>query len=471
LVRGEVSNLNRNKASGHIYFTLKDADACLDCVMYRSDAERLKFEPAVGMELLANGRIGVYPSRGRYQLYASSLRPIGQGALELAFRQVKAKLEAEGLFDAGRKKAIPNYPLRIVLITSRGAAALQDMLKVLRRFSWLKIRLYPVPVQGEGSAQKIAVAIRHVNQAIEDVGGTDVILLGRGGGSLEDLWAFNEEIVARAVAESKIPVVTGIGHEVDVSIADLAADYHAHTPTEAAQVITANWRLAGDHLDGSSHSLRRALRVVVTDVRQRLEMVERHEAFRRPKDRIDALRQRLDDRHYLLVKGQDRILRTARDRLQAAGHGLERYLPGALLRLAGVVGERRRRLDQAFAQRLRTSNQRLIGLHASLQAAHPRVALRLAAQRLDVAGTGLARAWRGSQQTTAARLEATARQLEAVSPQAVLRRGYTITSRKKDGAPLRSAAELKPGDKIVTRFADGQTESVVEDTKQLSLFD
>ena len=200
LVQGEVSNLNRNKTSGHLYFTLKDPEACIDCVMFRGENAALKFQPLDGMELLADGRIGVYPQRGRYQLYVNTLRPIGQGALELAFQQMRAKLEAEGLFAAARKKPIPAYPSRIVLITSREAAALQDLLKVLRRFAWLRLMLYAVPVQGDGAAEKIAGAIRHVNARIDAAGGADVILLARGGGSLEDLWCFNEEIVARAVA-------------------------------------------------------------------------------------------------------------------------------------------------------------------------------------------------------------------------------------------------------------------------------
>src|SRR5438270_3038179 len=163
LVRGEVSNYNRNKSSGHVYFTLKDSAACIDCVLFQSDAARVKFEVLDGMELLAHGRIGVYPQRGRYQLYVSTLRPLGQGALELAFRQLRAKLDAEGLFAAERKKPLPRYPLRIALITSREAAALHDMLKVLRAFPWLRVMLYPAPVQGDGAATKIAAAIHHLN--------------------------------------------------------------------------------------------------------------------------------------------------------------------------------------------------------------------------------------------------------------------------------------------------------------------
>ena len=231
LVKGEVSNFKAHAASGHLYFTLKDATACINCVMWKSDAARVKFRPTDGMELLTGGRVAVYAEQGKYQLYVTSLRPIGQGALELALRQLRARLEAEGLFAAARKKPLPPYPLNIALVTSRQTAALQDMLKVLRRFPWLRLSLFHAPVQGDGAGERIADAIAQLNASRDRP--TDVLLLARGGGSLEDLWAFNEEVVARAIAASRIPVVTGIGHEIDVSIADLVADHHAHTPTEA----------------------------------------------------------------------------------------------------------------------------------------------------------------------------------------------------------------------------------------------
>jgi exodeoxyribonuclease VII large subunit len=191
LVKGELSNFKANAASGHFYFTLKDKDACVDCVMFQSEAARVKFKPRDGMELLASGSVRVYAQRGKYQLYTTSLQPLGQGALELAFQQLRAKLQDEGLFDESRKKPLPEFPMRIAIVTARGAAALQDMLKVLRRFPWLKLMVYSVPVQGDGAAPQIAAAIRHLNKRhARDLGGVDVILLGRGGGSLEDLWAF-----------------------------------------------------------------------------------------------------------------------------------------------------------------------------------------------------------------------------------------------------------------------------------------
>src|SRR3954447_3534253 len=217
-VRGEVSNYRLHGASGHAYFTLKDASACIDCVMFRSEVAMLRFAPADGLELIATGRVTVYGQRGRYQIQVSSLEPLGQGALELARRQIQQKLEAEGLFDPDRKRPLPRYPRRIVLVTSTGTAAVQDMLKVLRRFAFLEVAVYHVPVQGDGSAEKIAAALTELNRSPRAT--YDLILLGRGGGSLEDLWEFNEEVLVRAVAASRIPVITGIGDEIDVSIGD-----------------------------------------------------------------------------------------------------------------------------------------------------------------------------------------------------------------------------------------------------------
>lgn len=471
LVKGEVSNYNQNKSSGHVYFTLKDAKACVDCVMFRSEAARLKFDPGDGMELLAAGRIGVYPQRGRYQLYVNTLRPLGQGALELAFQQVRRKLEAEGLFEPERKKPLPAYPTRVVIVTSREAAALHDILKVLRRFPWLRLMLYPVPVQGDGAAAKIAAAIAHVNATLGAAGAADVILLARGGGSLEDLWPFNEEAVARAVAASRIPVVTGIGHEVDVSIVDLAADHHAHTPTEAAQVITAQWRGAGEQLDATGSRLLRGLRTLVADARQRLRAVERHEAFRRPTDRVNMLRQLLDDRQRALSVAQERLFRDSRDRVNDAAARLAGFLPATVGRFRERLAERRQRLNQVFSAGLRNARDRLTRAATMLQEHHPRLQVRLASQKLDSLESRLSVTARRTVQSKSQHLDALARELEAVSPQSVLRRGYTMTTRKRDGLPLRSAADVKPGDKLVTRFADGEVQSVAQDSKQMSLFE
>jgi exodeoxyribonuclease VII large subunit len=426
LVKGETSNFKLHGASGHAYFTLKDAKACIDCVMFRDDAARLKFMPEDGMELIATGRVAVYPARGRYQLYVTALEPAGQGALELAFRQLCAKLEREGLFSADRKRQLSNYPARIALVTSTQTAALQDMLKVLRRFPWISVLIYHVPVQGDGAGDKIAASITHLNSA-KNAGPIDLILLARGGGSLEDLWAFNVESVARAIVASRIPIVTGIGHEIDVSIADLCADYHAHTPTEAAQVVTAHWRNASDTLLAGTLRLGRALRNAFQESRQRLESIERHDFFRRPIQRIQEWQQEIDDHQ--------------------------------------------RVLSAAIKARLQDANLLLTRKESRLQQRHPRHVVKLLRQRFDQVAVRLTRNMRDNLARRHLVIESLSKRLEAVSPQQVLNRGYTMTFMKKEGKLIRLAAAVKPGDRIITRFADGQVESSVEDTRQLKLFD
>ena len=447
-VRGEVSNYKHHGSSGHAYFTLKDTDACIDCVMFKSDFAKLKFKPSDGLELLATGRVGVYGQRGRYQLYVTNLLPVGQGALELAFQQMRAKLEREGLFERDRKKPLPRYPQHLALVTSKETAALQDMLKVLRRFPFLKLSVYHVPVQGDGSAEKIAAAIHDLNERRAKLG-VDVILLARGGGSLEDLWEFNEEVVARAIVASRIPVVTGVGHEVDVSIADLVADYHAHTPTEAAQVVTAHWRNARQFLDDAELRVRKGLRDTLTYYRQRVTTIERHEVFRRPLDRVNQLRQLVDDREKDLTHGVTSRLHVLHRRLSEHARRLDKHRPAAL------IDRLRQRLDHRE--------------HTLALALRSRV--RLTASGLTSSERRLRSAAKVRQQAFRKELDSLEAQLRLVGPEQVLQRGYSITCHKKTGQVIRSAAQVKPGDKLVTRLADGQIESVTDDSNQPGLFE
>ncbi len=472
LVKGEVSNYKAHAASGHSYFTLKDAGASISCVMWRSDAVRLKFQPTDGMELLATGTVSVYPQQGKYQLYVSTLHPLGQGALELAFQQLKAKLEAEGLFNPARKKPLPLYPMRIVLMTSTATAALQDMLKVLRRFPWLKLFVYHVPVQGDGSAAKIAAAIQHLNRRASQLQGIDVILLGRGGGSLEDLWEFNEEIVTRAIVASKIPIVTGIGHEIDTSIADLAADYHAHTPTEAAQIIIQQWKNATDLLDVSTLRLRRAMRTMIATAQQQLTEVQRHEMFRRPLDRINQLRQLLDDRQRAMAFKIGQRLRINQRQIAELSDRLEEHRPKFL------ISRHRQKLDRLETEltdlardRLRSIRDRLQDLIARLAERHPKHQIQLAAQQLNTLQSSLQRAITSELKRQGMQLQNFDAQLRALGPEHVLSRGYSLTTLKKSGAVIRRASQLKPGDKLVTRLSEGAVESIVEDSNQLPLFE
>lgn len=426
LVRGEVSNISVHGGSGHVYFTLKDADACIDCVMWRSDAERMKFTPADGMELLAVGSVAVYPQRGRHQLYVRTLSPLGQGALELAFQQLRKKLAGEGLFAPERKKPLPAYPLRIAIVTGPQAAALHDMLKVLRRFPWLRLFVYGVPVQGGGAAAAISAAIQHLSRRHESIGGIDVVLLARGGGSLEDLWAFNEEVVARAIATSKIPIITGIGHEVDVSIADLVADYHAHAPTEAAQVVTAHWRGVADAIEASTTRLRRGLRSMTQSATQRLDHITRHPFFRRPTDGFNALRQLIDDRH----------------------RGLRVAMNARIWELRRDLGE----IQQSLAE------------HS------PAVRVGLLRERIAHGASRLTYAGRTDVQRRLSKLDSLDRELRAVSPESVLKRGFSLTTLKKTGQVVRSVSQVKGGETLVTRVADGSVESTADDPKQPKLF-
>lgn len=484
IVKGEVSNANGRASSGHLYFTLKDATACIDCVLWRDDAARVKFQIDDGLEVLATGRIGVYAQRGRYQLYVNELRPLGQGALELAFRQLREKLEREGLFAPERKREIPKYPRRIVLVTSRQTAALQDMLKVLRRYPWLQLYVYHVPVQGDGAAQQIAAALLHVDrhhhQALSDGdergpggggGGADVLLLARGGGSLEDLWCFNEETLARAIFRSGIPIVTGIGHEVDTSIADLVADHHAHTPTEAAQMIVQHWRLARDLTTNAALRLRRGVRQVLTSAQRQLAQIERHETFRRPLFRVYMFRQLLDDRGKALQIGMSEHVRRLRRRLDEIGKRVDAQHPSLLI---AAARERLRDDEQALASlmalRLRRSRESLNARETRLVERHPRHRVRLAQQHLADLESRFRRLLHDDIARRSQRLDALARQLQAIGPERVLQRGFSLTFRKKDGTLIRSIQQIKPGDRLVTRFADGQAEWTAEDAKQMRLF-
>src|SRR5436190_6467024 len=307
-VMGEVSNLAR-PASGHLYCKLKDAGSQLSTVIYRGVALRLRFDLRDGMEVIVRGRIDVYVPRGEYQLQVEEIQPKGIGPLELAFRQLKEKLSAKGYFLPGRKKKLPHFPRRVALVTSPTGAAVRDMLEILnRRWPALEVWVCPVPVQGEGAAPKIAEAITKLN-TLPDI---DVLIVGRGGGSLEDLWPFNEEVVADAIHASRIPVVTGVGHETDLTIADLVADVRGLTPTDAAlKVTTPALAEVVDWLDGCEGNLRTLLRKRLELARVRLRDLSGRRSFRQPLQQIRENEQRVDELG-------ERMRRALRGRLQQA---------------------------------------------------------------------------------------------------------------------------------------------------------
>ncbi|MBI2471905.1 MAG: exodeoxyribonuclease VII large subunit [Planctomycetes bacterium] len=322
-VVGEVSNLKK-PTSGHVYLTLKDADAQLQAVMFKFAANTLKFELKDGMAVLAFGSVTVYEARGQYQLVIEKIEPKGIGALQLAFLQLKERLEKEGLFDIAHKKPLPLVPQKIAVVTSLTGAAIRDILNVInRRFAKVEILIYPVKVQGEGASQEIAQAINDLNT----IPGIDVMIVGRGGGSLEDLWAFNEEVVARSIYASKIPVISAVGHEIDVTISDLVADKRALTPTEAGELVVPHYGQLKDSLEKIKSRLIQALCNKIVVIRSRLVGVKNSFPFKRPFDRILRLQQRLDEIVQRLVSASRHSLELERERLIGLANRLDSVSP------------------------------------------------------------------------------------------------------------------------------------------------
>jgi exodeoxyribonuclease VII large subunit len=311
-----------------VYLTLKDEQAQIRAVLWRGTASRLPFELADGLEVVAFGSVEVYAPRGSYQLVIRHLQPKGVGALELAFRQLKEKLEKEGLFDPIHKKPLPRYPRRIVVVTSPTGAAVRDFLQVTsRRWTGTEIWICPVRVQGDGAAAEIAAALGRVNR-IADV---DLIVLTRGGGSLEDLWAFNEEAVARAIFHSKVPVVSAVGHEIDLTIADLVADRRALTPSEAGELVVPNREEVVAWLQRTTYRLRAGLRGRTAGARALLEALGRHRVFQKPLERVRDGVRRLDEWDRRAGRAVAHRVKLARSRVERLAHALESLSPLAVL--------------------------------------------------------------------------------------------------------------------------------------------
>jgi len=343
-VGGEISNFKRH-SSGHLYLTLKDSEAQVSAVLWRGVALRLRFDPHDGLEVIARGRLDVYPPRGNYQLIIEELQPKGLGALELAFRQRREKLLRLGYFDPQRKKPLPRHPRRVALVTSPTGAAVRDMLEILfRRWPAVEVWVCPVAVQGDGAADEIAAAIGLLNR----LAGVDVMIVGRGGGSLEDLWAFNEEAVARAIYHSRIPVVSAVGHEVDLTIADLVADRRALTPSEAAEIVVP----CRDELLQAVQAVDRQLRQLVAGrlrlARERLDDLAGRRAFQLPLGRVREREQLLDEAAQRLGRAKRHHLSRLRDQLEALAARLQALSP--LNVLARGYSLSRRHADQAVVR-------------------------------------------------------------------------------------------------------------------------
>jgi exodeoxyribonuclease VII large subunit len=322
-VKGEISNF-KNHYSGHFYFTLKDEKAVIKCVMFRSHAAALPFVPEDGMKILARGYVSVFERDGQYQLYVEEMQPDGVGALYVAFEKLKAKLQQEGLFDEARKRRLPYMPGSIGVVTSSTGAVVRDIINILsRRFYNVTIKVYPVQVQGEGAAGQIAAGIRRLNE----LANVDVIIVARGGGSLEELWAFNEEIVARSIYHSKIPVISAVGHETDFTISDFVADVRASTPSAAAELVMPERAAVENRLDGLNMRLRNAILKRTSIERLKLKRLNESVAFRQPLNRVYQERMHLDVQKRYLQKALTALNAGYRSRLGTLAAGLDALSP------------------------------------------------------------------------------------------------------------------------------------------------
>lgn len=470
-VVGEIGELSR-PGSGHWYFTLKDATSELRCVMWRSSTVKIKFEPQSGLSVIASGGLEVYTPRGTYQLVARRIEPRGLGALELAFRQLRQKLEAAGLFAPERKRPLPRLAERIAVVTSPSGAALHDILRTFRRrFPAVDVLLFPVRVQGDGAADEIARAIELLNQVSERFGGIDAAIVGRGGGSLEDLWAFNEEVVARAIFASRVPIVSAVGHEVDVTIADLVADVRAATPTAAAELLTPDRARLGADLAARALGLGRALGQRLRLESAQLRALTARESIARPERRLRALGQRLDE-----------LARDGLNRLVLRTHEARRRSGRTALRLAlcvsgGTFVRLRQRLGQAAGGALRevqrhwrVRERALLRATARVERGAPRARLALLRQHLAQAAQRLQTALRRAVERRTQALEARRAAVVTGDPRRLLGRGYSITRDARSRRILRSIREIRDGQRVITTLSDGEFRATADDPRQPGLF-
>lgn len=456
-IEGEVSNF-RPAQSGHLYFTLKDAGAQIRCVCFRDQARTLKFRPEDGLHVTVRGSLGVYELRGEYQIYVSYIEPVGAGALQLAFEQLKKKLQAEGLFDEDCKKPLPVMPRCIGVVTSPTGAAIRDILRVLkRRFANVHVRLFPVKVQGEGAAREIASALAYFNRAKF----ADVIILARGGGSLEDLWAFNEERVARAISDSEIPVITGVGHETDFTIADFVADLRAPTPSAAAEVVVRSRQEFDRHISEYQRRIVQQIRYLLSERRHRVRDLEAHRGFRQLDLLVRRRRQQVDDLSGQLAFVLRLRLSTAHQRFVSAQAKVFTFdLRGRAASLRGRISQQRDALRSALDRIFSRKQRRFAAAQVRFAALDLRARVGRLRRRLDDRSVALRVGMDRALIAKRRRLEAAALQLEERSPFQLLDRGYAIAY-DASGKVLRSPDQVAAGDEISVRLARGILDATV----------
>jgi exodeoxyribonuclease VII large subunit len=417
-VCGEISNCRRH-GSGHIYCTLKDDHSQLSIVFFRSDAARMKFNLEDGLQINVEGRISVYEKRGSYQFIAVRAEPVGYGALQLAFEQLKRRLGEEGLFAEDHKKALPRFPQRIGIVTSPTGAAIRDILHVLnRRFSSVEVVLYPSLVQGEGAAEQIAEGIH----TLDSRGDVNVIIVARGGGSLEDLWAFNEEIVARAMYACKTPIVSAVGHEVDFTISDFVADMRAPTPSAAAELVVEEREAITAEILRLRQSIVRSVSTSMENLGHRLKLAASGYAFRRAPDMVAQYEQQLDDMQERLLELQHRSLEN-------------------MDRKSGTLRSR------LFASK----PQKTLSFLSDRLKSDERILMEKVHRLLSACEAGFAEA---------------AAKLDSLSPLAVLARGYSITYREPSGEIMRDSSQAAAGDRLKVRLHRGSLACIVHKVEQ-----
>src|SRR5690606_17540219 len=406
-VKGEISNFKRH-SSGHLYFTLKDDKARIMAVMFTSAARTIRFIPEDGMNVLVRGSITVYESSGQYQIYVQEMQPDGVGELFLAYEQLKTKLENEGLFDTNRKKVIPEYPKRIAIITSPTGAAIRDIITTIkRRYPIGQMIVLPALVQGKQAGMSIASAIDKANK----LSIADVLIVGRGGGSIEELWAFNEEIVARAIANSKIPIISAVGHETDFTIADFVADIRAAIPTAAAELAVPHIEELMERLLNRKNRLFRGMSTIVKEQRSKLHNLEQSYIFRNPQKLYEQKWQYLDRVQERLIRSQEIIINKKRDKLQKLDRKLATHHPAMKLEISKTkLKHLKQQLQQSMVTTLKEKSATFSNKIATL---------------------------------------------DALSPLNILRRGYSVAY-TEDNVVVKSTSQVQQGNKIKVHVADGR---------------
>ena len=411
-VEGEISNF-RSPSSGHYYMVLKDEKSQIRAVMFRPQTRYLKFTPEDGMKVIAQGRIGIYPPRGEYQIILDYLEPLGIGALALAFEQLKKKLAAEGLFDEEMKRPLPFLPQRVAVITSPTGAAIRDFLKIIhRRFANIEIIVIPVKVQGDEATAEMVEALETVNRELK----VDVIVLTRGGGSLEDLWAFNHEELARAIRASHIPVVSAVGHEIDITISDLAADFRAPTPSAAAELLVIEKESLIERLKEIRGRLESHTKAYLGNLNQRMMLLAK--GLRDPRKRMAETWMRLDELHGWLLRLMDLTIKERQKNMTAQGRALLLYSPIKLL------GSLEQRIDF-----------------------HRRALILMILKRLKENRMGLSHL---------------GERIKDLNPTSVMERGYSITRKLPERIILRDVSGLKKGDHVNVTLAKGELDCQIE---------